>query len=182
VLLYDFKADLNAYLAGLGPGAPAKTLADLIAYNTANRDREMPYFDQEIFEQAQAKGPLTDKAYRDALAKCRRLARAEGIDAAMTTHKLDALVCLPTGLPWFIDHANGDYDTGGSTSAAAIAGYPNVTVPLGYVFGLPVGISFFGRAWSEPTLLKIAYAFEQATKVRRPPRFAPSAAIDAEMG
>jgi amidase len=174
VLLYDFKADLNAYLAELGAGAPATSLADLIAFNTSNRDREMPFFDQELFEMAQAKGPLTDKAYRDALAKCRRLARAEGIDAAMTKNKLDALVCLPTGVPWLIDHANGDYDTGGSTSAAAIAGYPNVTVPLGYVFGLPIGISFFGRAWSEPTLLRLAYAFEQATKTRKPPRFMPT--------
>jgi amidase len=176
VLLYEFKADLNAYLAGLGPSARVRSLADVIAFNRAHRDAEMPYFDQEIFEKAEAKGPLTEKAYREALETCRRLARAEGIDAAMNEHKLDALVCLPTGVPWYIDHANGDYDTGGSTSAAAVAGYPNVTVPLGYVWGLPVGISFFGRAWSEPTLLKIAFAFEQATKVRRPPRYLLTAA------
>ncbi len=134
----------------------------------------MPWFGQEIFEQAEAKGPLTEEAYREALENL-RLSRGEGLDAALSAQKLDALVCLPTGIPWFIDHANGDYDTGGSTSFAAIAGYPNVTVPLGYVFGLPVGISFFGKAWSEPLLLSIAYAYEQATNVRRPPRFLPTA-------
>lgn len=174
VLLYEFKADLNEYLAALGGTLEARTLEQLIAYNEANRDREMPWFGQEEFEAAQEKGPLTEPEYLEALATSRRLARAEGIDATMDRHQLDAIVA-PTGGPaWTIDLVNGDHFGGGSSSAAAVAGYPNVTVPAGLVHGLPVGISFFGRAWSEPVLLRVAYAFEQATQHRRAPGFEPT--------
>jgi amidase len=174
VLLYEFKADLNAYLEALGPGAPIRTLEDAIRFNDDNRDREMPYFGQEIFLAAQAKGPLTDQAYLDALERVQRSSGAEGIDAAMDQHTLDALVA-PTGGPaWVTDHVNGDHFGGGSSSPAARSGYPNITVPAGFVMGLPVGMSFFGRRWSEPTLLRIAHAFEQATQVRRAPGFRTS--------
>jgi amidase len=174
VLLYEFKAGLNSYLASLGPGAPVKSLKEIIDFNEQYRDREMPYFGQDLFIKAQAKGPLTDKAYRDALAKDQRLSRKEGIDLVMDKNKLDALIA-PTGGPaWPTDWINGDHFTGGYSTASAVAGYPHITVPAGYVFGLPVGISFFGRAWSEPTLIKFAYAFEQATKARRSPQFMPT--------
>ncbi|HJQ20283.1 MAG TPA: amidase [Gemmatimonadaceae bacterium] len=173
VLLYEFKADLNAYLAK--SSSKYRTLADLIAFNNAHRDDEMPYFGQEIFEQAQKKGPLTDRAYRLALAKCRRMSRAEGIDALVAKYRLDAFV-TPTGGPaWTTDLLNGDHFTGGSSTPAAVAGYPSITVPAGYIHGLPVGISFTGTAWSEPTLIRLAYAYEQATKVRRAPQFLPTA-------
>ncbi len=174
VLLYEFKADLNVYLAAL-PGARARSLADLIAFNEKNKEREMPYFGQEIFEMAEKKGPLTEKAYREALEKDLKLSRKEGIDKAMDKHKLDALVAPTSGPATLIDLANGDYGVNGSSTMPAIAGYPHITVPAGYYFGLPVGISFFGRAWSEPTLIRIAYAYEQGTKHRRPPRFLPTA-------
>src|SRR5438067_2068069 len=178
VLLYEFKADLNSYLASLGPRAPVKSLKEIIDFNEQYRDREMPYFGQDLFTKAQAKGPLTDKAYRDALAKNHRLSRKEGIDFVMDKNKLDALIA-PTGGPaWTTDWVNGDHFTGGYSTASAVAGYPHVTVPAGHVFGLPVGISFFGRAWSEPTLIKFAYAFEQATKARRAPQFLPTAKLD----
>ena len=176
VLLYELKADLNAYLAGLGAASRVKTLADVIAFNDAHKDTEMPYFGQESFIQAQEKGPLTDDAYVEALAHCRRLSRAEGADVAFAKDKLDALVA-PTGGPaWLIDLVNGDCSTGGGNSSiAAVAGYPTITVPVGYSFGLPVGMSFIGRPWTEATLIKLAYAYEQAARPRRAPRFLPTA-------
>ena len=177
VLLYEFKADLNAYLAGLGPNARIRSLADAIRFNDEHRDRVMPFFGQEIFHMAEAKGPLTEKEYVDALAKNRELSRTKGIDEVMTRHRLDALVA-PTGHPvWPIDLVNGDHFLGASSTVAAVAGYPHITVPMGHAFGLPVGLSFIGRAWSEPTLIRLAYAYEQLTKVRRPPDFAPSAKL-----
>jgi amidase len=175
VLLYELKADLNAYLANLGPQAPVRTLADVIAFNEAHAKEEMPYFGQDLFIKAQEKGPLTDLAYVEALARNKRLAALEGIDAVMGQHKLDAIVA-PTGGPaWMTDLVDGDHFGGGLSTPPAVAGYPHVTVPAGYVFGLPVGISFVGRAWTEPTLIKIAYAFEQATRARRAPRLLPTA-------
>jgi amidase len=174
VLLYEFKADLNTYLAGLGPKAPVRTLQDVIDFNEHHKDQEMPWFGQELFVQAQAKGPLTEKKYRDALAKNRKMSRTDGIDATMKKYKLDAIVA-PTGSPpWVTDLVNGDHYSGGSSTPAAVAGYPNINVPAGYSHDLPVGISFFGRAYSEPTLIKVAYAYEQATKHRRAPQFIPS--------
>ena len=174
VLLYELKADLNAYLAGLGPKAPVRTLQNIIDFNENHRAQEMPWFGQELFIQAQAKGPLTDKKYRDALAKDLRMSRTEGIDATMKKYKLDAIVA-PTGGPaWVTDLVNGDHFSGASSTPAAVAGYPNINVPAGYSHNLPVGISFFGRAYSEPTLIKIAYAYEQATKHRRAPQFLPT--------
>ena len=178
VLLYEFKADLNKYLAGLGPTAPVHTLKDLIEFNEKNRDREMPYFGQDLFIKAQEKGPLTSAKYLRALKKNHMLSRTQGIDFVMKQHRLDALIA-PTGGPaWPTDLINGDHFTGGYSSASAVAGYPHITVPAGYVFGMPVGISFFGRAYSEPTLIKIAYAFEQGTKARQPPKFLPTAKLD----
>ncbi len=174
VLLYEFKADLNAYLAGLGPQAPVRSLKDVIEFNEKNRDREMPYFGQDIMTKAEAKGPLTSKAYLQALRKNHLLTRTQGIDFVMKKDRLDALIA-PTGGPaWPTDWINGDHFSGGYSSASAVAGYPHITVPAGYVFGLPVGISFFGSAFSEPKLIKIAYAFEQATKARRAPKFLPT--------
>lgn len=174
VLLYEFKDGLNAYFASLGPSAPFKSLEELIAYNRAHADRELPYFGQELLEQAQAKGPLTDKAYLDALATCRRLARTAGIDAVLAQHRLDALVTLTNGPAWLIDPVNGDSYTGGSSSLAAVAGYPSVTVPAGDIMGLPVGISFTGGAWSEHRLLQLAADFERRTAARRAPGLLPS--------
>jgi amidase len=174
VLLYELKADLNAYLAGLGPNAPMRTLQDIIAFNEQHKDREMPHFGQDLFLKAQAKGPLTEKAYLDALTKNHRLAREEGIDAVMDQHQLDAIFAPTTGPAQLTDYLWGDRAVGGSTTPAAVAGYPSITVPVGQVAGLPVGVSFFGRAWSEPKLLKVAFAFEQATKARRPPLFLPT--------
>jgi amidase len=172
VLLYELKADLNAYLANR-PGAPG-SLKDIIDFNDRNRDKEMPYFAQDIFIKAEAKGPLTTKEYTDALEANHRLSRQEGVDAVMDKFHLDAVMAPTAGPAWLTDFANGDHAVGGSSNAAAVAGYPDITVPAGFVFGLPVGISFFGRAWSEPTLLKIAYGFEQTIQARRPPRFPPS--------
>jgi amidase len=169
--MYELKADLNAYLAWLGPNTPVKTLKEIIEFNDKNAAKEMPYFGQENFLAAEAKGPLTTKEYVDAIAKNHELAGKEGIDKTMDKHKLDAIVA-PTGGPaWLTDIVNGDSFGGGSSEFAAVAGYPNINVTAGFDFGLPVGISFFGRAWSEPVLIKLAYAFEQATKFRKAPRF-----------
>jgi amidase len=174
VLMYELKADLNAYLAKLGPGAPVKSLQDIIEFNERNSRKEMPYFGQDLFLKAQAKGPLTDKVYLDALEKNHQLARTEGIDATVRKYNLDAIVA-PTGSPaWITDLIDGDHVAGGSSNAAAVAGYPNINVTAGFVSGLPVGISFFGLAWSEPALIRIAYAFEQASKARQAPRFLPT--------
>lgn len=171
VLLYELKADLNKYLAGLRPEIPYRTLKDLIAFNEKNKDKEMPWFGQETFLAAEAKGELTDKAYTDALAKCREGARQKGIDATLHEHKLDAIIA-PTGSPaWPTDWINGDHFTGGSSSPAAVAGYPAITVPAGFVDALPVGITFMGTAWSEPVLIRLAYAYEQKSGNRKAPGF-----------
>ncbi len=171
VLLYEFKADLNDYLAKMPETVKNRTLADLIEFNKNHESEEMPYFGQEIFLQAEAKGPLTEQAYLDALEKNHALSRREGIDETLATDNLDAIIS-PTGSPaWPTDLVNDDHFSGGYSSASAVAGYPHITVPLGFVHGLPVGISFYAGAWSEPELLGIAYAFEQATKARRAPKF-----------
>ena len=149
-------------------------LKDVIDFNDRHRKEEMPYFGQDVFLKAEAKGPLTSYEYLEAQAKCRRLTRTEGIDAVMEKLGLAALVAPTMGPACLTDLAVGDRFLGESSTAAAVAGYPSVTVPAGFVFGLPVGISFFGKAWSEPTLLKFAFAFEQATKCRKPPQFLPT--------
>ncbi len=173
VLLFEFKTDLSAYLRRLGASAKVRSLDDLIAFNEREKAREMPYFGQEILLMAQKKGALTSPAYRRALTTCRARARG-GIDSVMRRHRLDAIVA-PTGSPaWVTDLVNGDHFTGASSTPAAVAGYPNVTVPAGSERGLPVGISFIGRAWSEPRLIALAYAYEQATRHRRPPEFLPT--------
>jgi amidase len=187
VLLYEFKADLNAYLAARTAGSSSlavHSLKDIMDFNNRHRDQELPFFGQEIMEMADKKGPLTEDKYRAELAQNLRLARTKGIDAVMTKYKLDALVA-PTGGPaWLIDLVNGDGGTAaapGPSTVAAVAGYPHITVPMGFVADLPVGLSFVGRAWSEPTLIRLAYAYEQATRHRHPPRLAPSAAHPAEV-
>ena len=171
VLMYELKADMNAYLATLPSGLGPRTLADLIAFNEKNRDREMPFFDQELFLQAEARGPLTEPKYLKARADCLLLSRDQGIDAVLQQYKLDAIVSLTNGPAWLIDSVNGDYDTGGCSTPAAVAGYPHITVPAGLYGGLPVGLSFFGAAHQEGPLLKLAYAFEQFTKARKKPGY-----------
>ncbi len=174
LMRYEFKADLNAYLTGLGPDAPVKSLEEIIAFNEAHADRELPYFMQEIMLEAQELGPLSEAGYQEALAEAMRLSRDEGIDKVMDEHALDAIVA-PTGSPaWTTDLINGDRFHMGSSSPAAISGYPNITVPMGFFRELPVNISIWGRAWSEPDLLRIAFAYEQLTQHRRAPRFIPT--------
>ncbi len=173
VLEYEFKTDLNAYLASLGPDAPVKSLAEIIDFNEQNSDLEMPYFGQERMHASEARGPLTDEAYVRAVRAIQRGNREDGIDALTDEHNLDAIIAPTRDLPWPTDHIKGDrLDGGSSAGPAAIAGYPDITVPMGFVQGLPAGISFFGRAWSEPTLIRIAHAYEQATNHRRAPTFA----------
>ena len=175
VLLYEFRHGLDAYLAGRD--APVRSLDDVIAYNAAHAGREMPLFAQETFEQARTKGPLTDKAYRDARDKARRLAKTEGIDATLAQQRLDALVVPTAGPAWPIDPVNGDHFTGAGYGVAAVAGTPSITVPMGEARGLPLGIAFLGPAWSEAKLVGYAYAFEQATRARKPPRYLPTVKI-----
>jgi amidase len=171
VFLYEFKAGLNAYLAALAPGAQVQSLADIIAFNKRNPTANLPFFGQEWLERAQAKGGLTAPEYLEAKEKCHRLGGPQGLDVVMDTQRLDALVAPTTTPAWKIDLANGDAIRGYSAKSAALAGYPLVSVPAGQVMGLPVGITLMGRAWSEPTLIKLAYAFEQATKARHPPQY-----------
>jgi amidase len=171
ILMHEFKADLNAYLARLGPAARVKSLKELIAFNERERDREMPFFGQELLEQSEAKGPLTSPAYRKALVTCHSRARQLGIDAVMNRLRLDAIVAPTMSPAWPIDQINGDHFIGASSTPSAVAGYPSITVPAGFVRGLPIGISFMGRKWSEAKLIGLAYAFEQATRRRRPPAF-----------
>jgi amidase len=171
VLLYEFKAGVNSYLSSVAPGAHVRTLDDVIEFNKRNPLENLPYFGQELLVRAQAKGDLTEAEYLEALEKCRRLAGKEGIDAVMDEQQLDALVAPTTTPAWPVDLVNGDQFRGSSAKSAALVGYPLVSVPAGAAMGLPVGITFMGRAWSEPTLLKLAYAYEQATKARRPPQY-----------
>jgi len=181
VLLYEFKADLNTYLQRLPASFPARSLKALIEFNTLNARREMPWFGQEIFQRAEEKGPLTEKAYLDARATCLRLSRDEGIDAALEQNKVEALIAPTTGPAGLIDWINGDHGMGGCSTPAAIAGYPHVTVPAGSIGGLPVGLSFFGAAWSEARLLGLAYAFEQAAAVHLKPALKAGGAAPAAL-
>jgi amidase len=179
LLLYEFKHDLDEYLSKRGGSLHVKSLADVIAFNETMRSREMPYFEQDIMVKAQEKGPLSEQAYQEILTRNRRLARSEGIDAAVKKDGLDALVAATTGPAWLTDWVNGDHESGSCSTPAAVAGYPHITVPAGFVHGLPVGISFFGAAWSEPILLKVAYAFEQTTMARRPPEFLATVQVES---
>jgi amidase len=172
VLLYEFKTDLNAYLANRK--STVASLKDLIAFNEKERAREMPHFGQDLFVRAEEKGPMTSPDYVDALSRCRRFARDQGIDAVMNAHRLDAIVVPALGPSWPSDLLNGDHITGAGTTPAAVAGYPSITVPAGWVGDLPVGLLFMGRAWSEARLIGLAFAYEQATKHRKPPRFLPT--------
>jgi amidase len=170
IMLFEYKDGLNNYFASLGPDAPIKTVEDLIAFNKQD-DIELEYYNQQYLEMAQEKEALTSTAYQEALAEMLRLSQEEGLDKVMEENKLDAIIA-PTGSPaWTTDWVNGDHFQLGSSSPAARAGYPNITVPMGFVGELPVGMSIFGQAWTEPLLLEIAYAYEQGTKHRRAPKF-----------
>jgi amidase len=170
VLLYEFKSDLNVYLNGRKK-TRVKTLSDIITFNEKNRRKEMPFFGQDLMIKADAKGPLTESAYIDALERNRQLCRTEGIDTVVRKYGLDAIVAPTTGPAWLTDWVTGDHESGSCSTPAAVAGYPHITVPAGFVHGLPVAISFFGPAWSEPTLLRVAYSFEQASRIRKAPNF-----------
>jgi amidase len=182
VLSFEFKTDLNVYLASRGRRSGVRSLEELIEFNEENRDRVMPYFGQENMAAAQSRGSLSSRAYRQALAVSRRIARSQGIDAVSRAHRLDAIVTPSGGPAWLIDLVNGDADSWdtSSTTIAAAAGYPHLTVPAGYVHGLPVGLSFFARAWREGTLIRLAYSLEQATRARRPPAFAAHADLGVD--
>jgi amidase len=173
VLRYEFKADLEAYLATLPPEQPYRTLAEIIAFNDEHADVEMPHFAQEHFELANEKGPLTEPAYLEALATCRRLSREEGLDAVFDEHRVDAIVAPSNAPAWLTDYANGDHYVGGNSTPAAVSGYPSVTVPAGFAFDLPLGISFVGRPLSEGVLIRFASAFEESTRHRRAPDLRP---------
>jgi len=177
VMLYEFKDGLNNYFQ-TRPGGTVKNLANLIAFNIEHKTDEMPFSGQEILEQAETMGPLTDTAYLDAVKNNRKYSRDEGIDKVMDENNLDALVAITCGPAFLIDHTNGDQFPGASSFPAAVAGYPNITVPAGFVTELPIGISFFGKAWTEPKLIKFAYAFEQASKARRIPQYKPTLKIN----
>jgi len=175
VLEYEFKHDLDAYLRALPSGTHApRSLADVIAFNAREASRELALFGQDLLDKSQAHGPLSEKAYRDALARAKLLAGRRGIDAALRQYKLDALVAPTAGPAWMTDWIAGDHAAGGSSSPSAVAGYPDITLPAGFVHELPVGLSFFAGAWSEPRLIALAYAFEQATHARQPPKFLPT--------
>jgi amidase len=174
VLEYEFKAGLNEYLGALPASSPVQSLQELIVFNEQHKDEEMPFFGQELFIASQARGPLTDDDYRQALAACRERSRARGLDAVFARYRLDAIIMPPSGPAWTIDLVNGDHTLGGGTTPAAVAGYPSITVPAGMVHGLPVGLSFIGPAWSEARLVGLAFAYEQATHHRQPPQFLPA--------
>ncbi|MDG6949032.1 MAG: amidase [Nitrososphaerota archaeon] len=177
VLLHEFKADLNRYLSRLA-SSKVRSLKDVIAFNEKHKEKELKYFGQDLFLKAEATIGLKDRVYQTALKKNHRLSRKEGIDYVMDKHHLDALVAL-TGAPaWVIDHVDGDHGIGGSSQPTALAGYPAITVPAGFVFDLPVGITFMGRAYSEPILIRLAYAFEQASRHRTPPKYPPTTASE----
>lgn len=179
VLLYEFKADLQAYLAEFASASSISNMSDVIAFNDRHHDRELQFFGQEFLQRANAKGDLDSKAYLDALANNQRYARAEGIDQVMKEHQLDALVA-PTGGPaWLNDFINGDHAGAGFSTPAAVAGYPHITVPAGMLHGLPIGLSFVGAAYAEPTLIRLAYAYEQATRLRQAPRYPRSVSLQA---